>query len=162
MLGVYEHKRWFRYVPVLEVREEGIWFRRHIYTWDTIENVRRHRSHGSAGYGTVLFSDGAKCCVNLRTFRKKGEKCRVSFLGENTTFDALNTYILQQNLESLKDPRIRHLENEIDKLEEALRESDGNENLTAMERRLMAAIDEKLRLDNLYHETVTERIKIWG
>ena len=162
MLGIYEHKKWLRYVPVLEVREEGVRVGRRIYRWNDIENVRRYRSRGDSGYGAVLFTDGARCHISLRTFRKKGEECRVSFLGENTTFEALKTYILQQYLQSLKDPRISRLEKEIDKLENALRGSDGSQDFKVIEKRLTKAIHEQIKLNNLYLETVTERMKKWG
>jgi hypothetical protein len=53
-------------------------------------------------------------------------------------------------------------QNEIDKLENGLRGVDGNQDLTVIEKRLTDAIQEQSRLNNLYLETVAERMKKWG
>jgi len=162
MLGIYEHKRWFRYEPVLEVREEGIECLQHLYRWGEIENVRRYRAPRGAGYGSFLFSDGAKRIVNLRTFRKKGDKLRVSFFGDNQTFDALKKYILRQHLESLKDPGIIHLEKEIDDLQDELSALDASSDSATVEKRLNRAVKEHLRLSDMHAESAAGKIRKWG
>ena len=126
MNGIYEHRRFFRrhYEPVFEVSDEGILYHQHLYVWGDIKDIQRRSSSGSAGFGFILFTNGVKCMVNLRTFRKMGDELHLSFWGDNQAFDQLHQYYFRKKMESFKDPREDELLRQLDKLEEELEVAD--------------------------------------
>lgn len=159
MNGIYEHRRWFhrQYEPVLEVSKEGVLCHQNLYSWGDIEDVRRYSGTGSTGSGILVFKDGTRCFLNLQTFRKKGEEGRISFLGANQVFDQLRNHLLRKKMESLKDPRIDELQQQLDKLESELAIADGKTDMSIIEKEIVQLTREQLRLNNLYLDKLKQQ-----
>lgn len=147
MLGSYEQVPpfGFRRKKLFDVLEDGIVFRGRLYGWDEIMDFQR-----VGGVGTIRFADGARVGIQMNSFRKEGERCPMSLFGDNPAFRALNSYWYRKKLESLQSPKLKNLSSEIESLANELQSASDPGEVSRIERDLMRAHQEHVRLGLKY------------
>lgn len=149
MLGRYEQFPPFRFQreKVFSVVDDGIEFQGRLYKWNQIEGFRDFK-----GIGFIEFSDGARCRIHMRSFRRMGERRRGSWFGHNATYRELSAYWLSKRMEAVKPPRMKTLESELSRLREAIDSASGDEEVDRLGRKFMRANTEYLQLQLRYPE----------
>lgn len=156
MFGLYEQVPpfGFRRKKVFSVVERGIEWRGRLYEWSEITDFQAFH-----GVGLITFSDDSKCRIHMNSFRRNGERGRISFLGHNAAFNELAKHWHKEKLEKLKSPRWRASEAEVFELADALQSASDPNDIAKIEEELTRANREFIGLQTSYVSALDSEYK---
>ena len=157
ILGGYEQVPRFGFwrKPVFEVTEHGIQYRNHTYKWAEILEISAHR-----GFGMIKLSKDVKCTIHMNSFRKIGERAKVSLFGDNSAFDALRSHWIQARAHAELSQRIGPIQDEIDVLMADYDKCDELSECTEMRKGInQKVLDLRRAYDEFIEEKTREHLK---
>lgn len=151
MLGSYEQVPPFRFrrKKIFDVVESGIVYRGRLYRWNEITDFQRSR-----GVGFIECSDGTRCRIQMNSFRRVGERRRLSWSGDNPTFRELASYWFEKRVDSRMSPKMEPIKSRISELEKALDSASDPDEVDRLGRKFMRLNREYVQLQLAYPDEI--------